>query len=103
MEVASIFLSRPSLQAATVGAQPASGGGSSLKDMWAVTFRDAPEQVFLLQRPEYKVTGSSGGYRGRPLGDAYQLPLRLTMGAKVIVGVAIVFHNLLGFRYLQQN
>ncbi|EFJ43928.1 hypothetical protein VOLCADRAFT_95836 [Volvox carteri f. nagariensis] len=40
----------------TVGGPTAgAGGGGGLRDTWAVTFRDAPDVVFLLQRPECKV------------------------------------------------
>ncbi|GFR45709.1 hypothetical protein Agub_g7118 [Astrephomene gubernaculifera] len=40
------------LMAAMGGAGAAPGGG--LKDMWAVSFRDSPDQVYLLVRPEHK-------------------------------------------------
>ncbi|GLC38365.1 hypothetical protein PLESTB_001268900 [Pleodorina starrii] len=38
----------------TVGG-PAAGVGGGLKDMWVVSFRDSPDQAFLLMRPEFKV------------------------------------------------
>ncbi|GLI65161.1 hypothetical protein VaNZ11_008613 [Volvox africanus] len=38
-----------------VGGPAANATSGGLKDMWAVSFRDAPEMVFLLQRPEHKV------------------------------------------------
>ncbi|KAG2441241.1 hypothetical protein HYH02_010084 [Chlamydomonas schloesseri] len=40
----------------SMGGPAAAGGGSSglLRDMWAVAFRDSPELVYLLVRPEFK-------------------------------------------------
>ncbi|KAG2494706.1 hypothetical protein HYH03_007220 [Edaphochlamys debaryana] len=35
-------------------AGPAAGAGGLCKDMWAVTFKEAPDQAYLLIRPDHK-------------------------------------------------